>query len=140
MERMYLNLINQSPNPLIPFRSTQMLVTIDRISRTNPFFTQNFSMFDIDSLPDMYETMIDRPAFVYDSIANITYSFTKNLTTFCLFFVNQLNYTSEECQLLFNNTVIDISQVRRKTQVFEKAKRHFIYTYIFSQEKKEIQQ
>jgi len=93
-------------------------------------------MFDIDSLPDMYETMIDRPAFIYDSLENLTYSFTKNLTTFCLFFVNQLNYTSEECQLLFNNTVIDINQVRRKTPDFEKAKRHILYIYIFFQSRK----
>ncbi|CAF1349808.1 unnamed protein product [Adineta steineri] len=91
--------------------SSEMLTTIDRISRTNPFFTQNFSMFDVDSLPDMYETMIDRPAFIYDSVANLTYAFTKNLTTICSFFVNQLNYTYQQCELIFNNTNINITQV-----------------------------
>ncbi|CAF4380114.1 unnamed protein product [Rotaria sp. Silwood2] len=91
--------------------STDMLMTIDRISRTNPFFTQNFSMFDIDSLPDMYETLIDRPAFVYDSLSNLTFSFTKNLTTLCLFFVTQLNYTNEECEHLLNNSVINVHQI-----------------------------
>jgi hypothetical protein len=90
-----------------------MLITIDRISRTNPFFTQNFSMFDVDSLPNMYETMIDRPAMVYDSISNVTYILTKNLTAFCGFFVNQFNYTLEQCQETFNNTAIDIHQVRK---------------------------
>ena len=89
-----------------------MLITIDRISRTNPFFTQNFSMFDVDSLPNMYETMIDRPAFIYDSISNLTYTLTKNLTGFCSFFIHELNFTIEQCQETFNNTVIDINQVR----------------------------
>jgi hypothetical protein len=88
-----------------------MLITIDRISRTNPFFTQNFSMFDVDSLPDMYETMIDRPAFIYDSLANLTYVLTKNITKFCKFFVKKLNYTYEQCEVIFNNTMINISQV-----------------------------
>ncbi|CAF3991769.1 unnamed protein product, partial [Rotaria sp. Silwood1] len=90
--------------------STDMLMTIDRISRTNPFFTQNFSMFDIDSLPDMYETLIDRPTFVYDSLSNLTYSFTKNLTIICSFFVIQLNYTNEECEHLLNHTAIAVNQ------------------------------
>ncbi|CAF4637163.1 unnamed protein product [Rotaria sp. Silwood1] len=91
--------------------STDMLMTIDRISRTNPFFTQNFSMFDIDSLPDMYETLIDRPTFVYDSLSNLTYSFTKNLTIICSFFVIQLNYTNEECEHLLNHTAIAVNQI-----------------------------
>lgn len=110
-----------------------MLLTIDRISRTNPFFTQNFSMYDIDSLPDMYETMIDRPAFIYDSISNITLSMTKNLTKFCSFFINQLNYTNEQCQEIFNNTVIDINQVRinrRNLFLF------YLYEYIYFQQRK----
>lgn len=123
MERMYSNFIKRkSIHTIIPFRSTEMLTTIDRISRTNPFFTQNFSMLDIDSLPDMYETMIDRPAFIYDSFSNLSYSFTKNLTTICTFFVQQLNYTYEECELLFNNTSVDINHVRKKS-VRKKAKK-----------------
>lgn len=88
-----------------------MLMTIDRISRTNPFFTQNFSILDIDSLPDMYETLIDRPAFVYSSLSNITYTFTKNLTIYCSFLITQLNYTNEECELLLNNTAMNVNQV-----------------------------
>lgn len=90
-----------------------MLITIDRITRTNPFFTQNFSLFAIDSLPDMYETLIDRPAFVYDSLSNLTFSLTKNITSLCIFFVTQLNYTREECESIFNNTYINSDQVRR---------------------------
>ncbi|CAF3675437.1 unnamed protein product [Rotaria socialis] len=92
--------------------STEMLITIDRITRTNPFFTQNFSMFDIDSLPDMYETLIDRPAFVYDSLSNLTFSFTKNLTKICSFFIMELNYSKEECELIFNKTVINTNQIQ----------------------------
>ena len=91
-----------------------MLTTIDRISRTNPFFTKNFSMFDVDSLPEMYETMIDRPALIFDSISNVTYTITKNLTKTCSFFVQRLNYTYEECEEIFNHTVINIDQVRRE--------------------------
>ena len=68
-------------------------------------------MFDIDSLPDIYETMIDRPAFIYDSLSNITYSLTKNLTNFCSFFVHRLNYTSEQCKDMFNRTTMDSNQV-----------------------------
>jgi hypothetical protein len=94
------------------FRSTEMLITIDRISRTNPFFTQNFSMFDVDSLPDMYETMIDRPAFIYDSLSNVTYRLTKNLTKICSFFVQRLNYTYQQCEEIFNHTVVNADQVR----------------------------
>jgi hypothetical protein len=107
-----------------------MLITIDRISRTNPFFTQNFSMFDVDSLPDMYETMIDRPAYVYDSLANLTYTLTKNVTKFCSFFVNQLNYTYEQCEHIFNNTIIDINQVRMKRE------KDNLYIYIYFQQRK----
>lgn len=93
-----------------------MLVTIDRITRTNPFFTHNFSMFDIDSLPDIYETMIDRPAFIYDSFSNLTYSLTKNMTQFCSFFVRRLNYTSEQCAEMFNHTTVDSNQVCRSIE------------------------
>ncbi|CAF0986967.1 unnamed protein product [Rotaria sordida] len=105
--------------------STEMLMTIDRISRTNPFFTQNFSMFDIDSLPDMYETLIDRPAFVYDCLSNLTYSLTKNFTTFCSFLTTQLNYTNEECEYLLNNTVIDVKQIPNiLPHLFQDSKKH----------------
>ncbi len=111
-----------------------MLITIDRISRTNPFFTQNFSMFDIDSLPDIYETMIDRPALIYDSLSNITYTLSKNLTKICSFFVHRLNYTYEQCEQIFNNTVINADQVRMIRIKVET----MICIYIFSKEKKEI--
>ena len=110
-----------------------MLITIDRISRTNPFFTKNFSMFDIDSLPEMYETMIDRPAFIYDSISNMTYTITKNISRICFFLVHQLNYTNEQCQEIFNQTTINIDQVRESNR-----KNLFVYVYIFSREIKEI--
>ena len=70
-------------------------------------------MFDIDSLPDIYETMIDRPAFVYDSLFNVTSLFTRNLTKFCQFFVQRLNYTFEQCEDIFNHTAIDTNQVWR---------------------------
>jgi hypothetical protein len=92
--------------------STDMLITIDRIAETNPFFRRNFSMIDIDSLPDMYETMIDRPAFIYDSLANLTYTLTKNLTTFCAFFHEQFNYTLDQCEQIIDHSVFDIRQVR----------------------------
>ncbi len=114
MERMYSNILLSIPNRMNCFRSTEMLITIDRISRTNPFFTQNFSMFDIDSLPDMYETMIDRPALIYDSLSNVTYTLTKNLTEICSFLVNRLNYTYDQCEQIFNNTFIDANQVRMR--------------------------
>jgi hypothetical protein len=73
-------------------------------------------MFDIDSLADMYETMIDRGAFVYDSLSNLTYSLTKNFTSFCSFFINQLNYTYEQCEYLINNTIINMNQIRENKQ------------------------
>jgi regulatory protein YycH of two-component signal transduction system YycFG len=114
------------------FRSTEILITIDRISRKNPFFTQNFSMSDVDSLPDMYETMIDRPAFIYDSLSDLTYSFTKNIPTISLFFVNELNYTYEQCEEIFNHTIINTIQVRMKEN------KDHLYAYIFSKEKTEI--
>ena len=60
----------------------------------------------------MYETMIDRPALVYDSLSNLTSSITKNFTLYCSFFVQQLNYTPEQCESLAANTIIDLSQVR----------------------------
>lgn len=113
-----------------------MLTTIDRISRTNPFFTQNFSMFDIDSLPDMYETMIDRPAFIYDSISNLTYILSKNMTKFCSFFVNQLNYTYEQCQDILNNTAIDINQVRIYIQICSLVVAFFFSIFIYFQQRK----
>ena len=45
-------------------------------------------------------------------ISNLTYTLTKNLTRFCSFFIHELNYTIEQCEEIFNNTVIDINQVR----------------------------
>ena len=74
-------------------------------------------MFDIDSLPDMYETMIDRPALIYDSLSNLTHLLTKNLTMICSFFTNQLNYTYQQCETFFNNTVINLNQVRKKHKI-----------------------
>lgn len=112
-ERMFYHSIKINSIIYLFFSSTEMLITIDRITRTNPFFTQNFSLFAIDSLPDMYETLIDRPAFVYDSLSNLTFSLTKNITSLCIFFVTQLNYTREECESIFNNTYINSDQVRR---------------------------
>ncbi|UJR38397.1 hypothetical protein I4U23_031066 [Adineta vaga] len=91
--------------------STELLTTIDRLSRTNPFFTQDFSMVDIDALPDIYETMIDRPALVFDSLQNLSSLFTKNLTRICSFFVTQLNFTEDECHLLFNSTTINLNNI-----------------------------
>ena len=69
-------------------------------------------MIDIDSLPEMYETMIDRPAIVYDTLANFTSIISKNLTIYCSFFMTQLNYTREQCEEMLNNTHIQFSQVR----------------------------
>lgn len=68
-------------------------------------------MFDVDSLPDMYETMIDQPALIYDSFANFSTIIVKNLTSFCSFLANELNYTEQGCFELFNNTMIDLNQV-----------------------------
>ena len=94
------------------FRSTNILLTVDRISRTNPFFTQNLSMFDIDSLPEIYETMIDRPALIYDSLSNAASSFVShNLTIFCSFFIEQWNWTREPCTDLSNHSIINLNQV-----------------------------
>ena len=94
------------------FRSTNLLLTVDRISRTNPFFSQNLSMFDIDSLPEIYETMIDRPALIYESLSNVTSSLVShNLTVFCSFFIEQWNWTREQCCQLSNHSIINLNQV-----------------------------
>lgn len=69
-------------------------------------------MFDIDTLPDIYETMIDRPAILYDTLANFSSILRKNSSVYCSFFIHQLNYTEEECAEIFNHTEIQFSQVR----------------------------
>ena len=68
-------------------------------------------MFDVDSIPEMYETMIDRPAFIFDSLNNLTYSFTKNTTRICSFLVEQLNYTIEQCHNILSNSHLDGNHV-----------------------------
>jgi hypothetical protein len=93
-------------------------------------------MLDVDSLPDMYETMIDRPALIYDSLSNLTYSFTKNITTICSFFVNELNYTYEQCEEIFNHTIINTNQVRQNRM---KEKRSFVCIYFQQRKKRDFQ-
>ena len=70
-------------------------------------------MFDIDSLPEMYETMIDRPAILYDTLANFSSIWTQNSSALCSFLVTQLNYTREQCDELFNNSQLQYSQVEQ---------------------------
>ena len=71
-------------------------------------------MNDIDSLPDLYETLIDGPAFIYDSFSNLNHSLIKNQTLFCLFFIEQFNSTNEQCEHLLNYSIMNNRQVRRK--------------------------
>ncbi|CAF0992599.1 unnamed protein product, partial [Didymodactylos carnosus] len=85
--------------------STNILITIDRITRTNPFFTKDFSVNDIDSLPDIYETMIDRPAFIYDTLSNLTSHIFQNLSIFYPFLTEQLNYSLTDAQSLISLTI-----------------------------------
>jgi hypothetical protein len=90
----------------------------------------------------MYETMIDRPALVYDTLASLASTIANNISLLCPFLVEQLNYTDEQCRALSNASLVLFNQVGRSSVDIDglvRVRRHVsVPLHLFQQDWKSI--